>query len=120
MHRLSHGVPTAGESITRLEFSMLHSVPEILDSINQADRTELYRALGLTVTYRRVDDIEEVRLRATLRPVDLEQVRAIRPERSMQVNHLNGVDLKRVGGAFTTLSTPQTSSSAPWTAEWSV
>ena len=39
-------------------------LPELLASVDQAGRTALYQALGLTIPYRRVGDAEEVRLKA--------------------------------------------------------
>jgi hypothetical protein len=46
--------------------------PQLLATIDQADRAALYNALGLTITYRRVEDREEVKLTATFQSVDLE------------------------------------------------
>ena len=54
--------------------SMLRTLPELLGAIEQADRAALYQALGLHVTYRRVGAVEQVRLRTSLRAVDLERV----------------------------------------------
>jgi hypothetical protein len=57
--------------------SRLHDVPELLAKIDQADRAELYRHLATTLTYKREDGTEKVRLTCTL----------------------NGAGQKRVGGA---------------------
>lgn len=54
--------------------SQLRDLPELLGTIEQADRAALYKALGLTITYRRVADREEVKLKATFQGVDLERV----------------------------------------------
>jgi hypothetical protein len=54
--------------------SMLPDLPELLGAVEQADRAALYCALGLHVTYRRVGAVEQVRLRTSLRAVDLERV----------------------------------------------
>jgi hypothetical protein len=54
--------------------SALRDLPELLDKIDQSDRAALYKALGLTITHRRVEDREEVKLRATFPGVDLERV----------------------------------------------
>jgi hypothetical protein len=54
--------------------SALHKLPELLETIEQADRAALYQALGLTVRYRRVGSSEQVKLTSTLRSVDLERV----------------------------------------------
>ena len=78
--------------------SALTSVPTLLDRINQADRAALYLAFGLTVSYRRLGEIEEVRLQARLRPVDLERVGGRAGPEIPQLLALKGVDLERVGG----------------------
>ena len=54
--------------------SALRDLPELLGRIEQADRAELYQALGLTVRYRRIGSTEEVKLTSTLRSVDLKRV----------------------------------------------
>jgi site-specific DNA recombinase len=54
--------------------SALHNLPEVLETIEQADRAALYQALGLTVTYRCIGTTEQVKLTSTLRSVDLERV----------------------------------------------
>jgi hypothetical protein len=52
----------------------LRELPELLGSVEKANRAALYQALGLTVRYRRIGSIEEVKLTSTLRGVDLERV----------------------------------------------
>jgi site-specific DNA recombinase len=52
----------------------LHMSPEALADIDQSDRVALYQALGLTITYRRVESTEQVRLSSTIRGVELERV----------------------------------------------
>ena len=54
--------------------SALRDLPELLGRIEQADRAALYKALGLTLIYRRVEEREEVKLKATFPGVDLERV----------------------------------------------
>jgi hypothetical protein len=76
----------------------LRDLPELLGRIEQADRAALYQALGLTVQYRRIGSIEEVKLTSTLRSVDLEQVAGNSESRNSQLPALKGVDLERVGG----------------------
>jgi DNA invertase Pin-like site-specific DNA recombinase len=78
--------------------SMLRDLPELLGAIEQADRAALYQALGLHVTYRRVGAVEQVRLRTSLRAVDLERVGVRGPEENSLVPALRSVDLERVGG----------------------
>ena len=78
--------------------SMLRDLPELLGAIEQADRAALYQALGLRVTYRRVGAVEQVRLRTSLRAVDLERVGVRGPEENSLVPALRSVDLERVGG----------------------
>ena len=78
--------------------SMLRDLPELLGAIEQADRAALYQALGLHVTYRRVGAVEQVRLRTSLRAVDLERVGVRGPEEDSLVPALRSVDLERVGG----------------------
>ncbi len=78
--------------------SKLHDLPELLGAIEQADRGALYQALGLHVTYRRVGAVEQVRLRNSLRAVDLERVGVRGPEEDSLVPALRSVDLERVGG----------------------
>ena len=87
---------TLGEVIETL--SMLRDLPELLGAIEQADRAALYQALGLHVTYRRVGAVEQVRLRTSLRAVDLERVGVRGPEDNSLVPALRSVDLERVGG----------------------
>jgi hypothetical protein len=48
---------------------MLRDLPELLGTIEQADRAALYQALALQVTYRRVGTAEQVRLRTSLSAV---------------------------------------------------
>jgi len=78
--------------------SMLRDLPELLGAVEQADRAALYQALGLRVTYRRVGAVEQVRLRTSLRAVDLERVGVRGPEENSLVPALRSVDLERVGG----------------------
>jgi DNA invertase Pin-like site-specific DNA recombinase len=78
--------------------SILRDLPELLGAIEQADRAALYQALGLHVTYRRVGAVEQVRLRTSLRAVDLERVGVRGPEDNSLVPALRSVDLERVGG----------------------
>ena len=87
---------TLGEVVETL--SALHTLPELLDRIERADRAALYQALGLTVRYRRVGASEEVKLTSTLRGVDLERVDESITSQKPQVSGPQGVDLKRVGG----------------------
>jgi hypothetical protein len=54
--------------------AMLHNLPKLLEVIEQADRSALYQALGLTVCYRRIDGCEQVKLTSTLNSVELERV----------------------------------------------
>ena len=82
---------------------MLRDLPELLE---QADRAALYQALGLHVTYRRVGAVEQVRLRTSLRAVDLERVGVRGPEEDSLVPPLRSVDLERVGGG-TRYKTPR-------------
>ncbi len=85
--------------------SALHNLPELLETIEQADRAALYQALGLTVRYRRTGSTEEVKLTSTLRSVDLERVGVKTRSGDSQVPSLQGVDLERVGGGTVTLNT---------------
>ena len=78
--------------------SLLRDLPELLGAIEQADRAALYQALGLRVTYRRVGAVEQVRLRTSLRAVDLVRVGVRGPEENSLVPALRSVDLERVGG----------------------
>ncbi|MGD0875155.1 MAG: recombinase family protein [Acidimicrobiales bacterium] len=78
--------------------SMLRDLPELLGAIEQADRAALYQALGLHVTYRRVGADEQVRLRTSLRAVELERVGVRGPEENSLVPALRSVELERVGG----------------------
>ena len=78
--------------------SMLRDLPELLGAVEQADRAALYQALGLRITYRRVGAVEQVRLRTSLRAVDLERVGVRGPEENSLVPALRSVDLERVGG----------------------
>jgi site-specific DNA recombinase len=52
----------------------LRDLPQLLATIDQADRTALYQALGLTIIYRRIGKAEEVKLKATIPGVDLRRV----------------------------------------------
>jgi DNA invertase Pin-like site-specific DNA recombinase len=88
--------------------SMLHDLPELLGAIEQADRAALYQALGLHVTYRRVGAVEQVRLRTSLRAVDLERVGVRGPEEDSLVPALRSVDLERVGGGTIPHTTRET------------
>lgn len=108
--------PPPPEPLTLAEvvqtLSALHNLPELLGTIEQADRAALYQALGLTVRYRRVGTSEQVKLSSMLRSVDLERVGVKTSSGDSQVPDLQGVDLERVGGAFATSSTPV------WRSEW--
>ncbi len=90
-------VPPAPVALTRDQvvetLSALRTVPELLATIDQADRAALYRALGLTLSYRRVGTCEQVRLRATFSASDVEQ--ASEPARDTV---RRSVELERVGG----------------------
>ncbi len=94
--------PSSPETLTIDEvagvLSALHTVPDLLASIDQADRAALYRALGLTLTYRRVGGCEQVRLRASLNCVELKCVGDPTPERSPLLSRPQGVELERVEG----------------------
>ena len=87
--------PPAPEPLTFdqvLDTLFVHrTLPELLKHIERADRAELYQALDLTVMYRRVGTSEQVKLNSTLRSMELE----------------------RVGGGLSTISTP-----ALWRKEW--
>jgi hypothetical protein len=74
------------------------TAPDPLERIDQADRAALCQALGLTVTYRRVNDSEQVRLRATLRTVELGRVGETMLQQNPLMADSGGVELKRVGG----------------------
>jgi DNA invertase Pin-like site-specific DNA recombinase len=76
----------------------LRELPGLLDRVEQSDRAALYQALGLTVRYRRIGTIEEVKLTSTLRGVDLERVGGNHDCGNSQVTDPRGVDLERVGG----------------------
>jgi site-specific DNA recombinase len=76
----------------------LGDVPELLNSIEQSERAALYRALGLRITYRRVESVEQVRLRTSVPPVDLQRVGVQAGPTNALVPALRGVDLERVGG----------------------
>jgi DNA invertase Pin-like site-specific DNA recombinase len=78
--------------------SMLRDLPELLGAIEQADRAALYQALGLHVTYRRVGAVERVRLRTSLRAVELERVGVGGTNTNSLVPALRSVELERVGG----------------------
>ena len=90
--------------------SMLRDLPELLGAVEQADRAALYQALGLRITYRRVGAVEQVRLRTSLRAVDLERVGVRGPEKNSLVPALRSVDLERVGGG----TFPHTTREAIW------
>jgi DNA invertase Pin-like site-specific DNA recombinase len=90
--------------------SMLRDLPELLGAVEQADRAALYQALGLHVTYRRVGAVEQVRLRTSLRAVDLERVGVRGPEDNSLVPALRSVDLERVGGG----TFPHTTRETTW------
>jgi hypothetical protein len=63
--------------------SSLRDVPSVLAVADPEDRAELYRALGVSLAYRRTEGIEEVKLQVKL-----------------------GVDLERVGGGNPTITPP--------------
>ncbi len=77
--RILASAPPAPEPLTLDEvvetLVALRDLPQLLETIDQAERADLYRALGLTLTYQRDSGSEQVKLTTTL-----------------------GVDLKRVGG----------------------
>jgi len=72
---------TLEEIVATLE--ALHKLPRLLEAADPATRAELYRALNLSVTYRRNDDGEFIQVNA----------------------QLGGVDLGRVGGGTSTPTT---------------
>ena len=84
--------------------SALRDLPELLGAIEQADRAALYQALGLRITYRRVGTVEQVRLRTSLRAVELERVGVRGPEANSLVPALRSVELERVGGPTARIS----------------
>ena len=84
--------------------SALRDLPELLGAIEQADRAALYQALGLRITYRRVGTVEQVRLRTSLRAVELERVGVRGPEANSLVPALRSVELERVGGPTVRIS----------------
>lgn len=76
----------------------LRDLPELLETIDQADRALLYRSLGLLISYRRVGDVEQVRLRTAVKSVDLERVGEQGAASNALLRSVQGVELKRVGG----------------------
>jgi hypothetical protein len=94
--------------------SALHDLPELLGAIEQADRGALYQALGLHVTYRRVGTVEQVRLRTSLRDVDLERVGVRGPDTNSLVPALRGVELERVGGGIRNITVGLFDASPAW------
>ncbi|MGQ0615763.1 MAG: zinc ribbon domain-containing protein [Acidimicrobiia bacterium] len=52
----------------------LHNVPRLLQAADPTTRAELYRALGITLTYRRDADGEFIQVNAQLGSVDLNRV----------------------------------------------
>ena len=63
---------TVGEVIATLE--ALRNLPRLLESVDPAVRAEVYRSLGITLTYRREGDAEFVQVHAQVGGVDLERV----------------------------------------------
>ncbi len=88
--------------------SMLRDLPELLGAIEQTDRAALYQALGLHVTYRRVGAVEQVRLRTSLRAVELERGGVRGPKAKSLVPALRSVELERVGGRIFPHTTRET------------
>jgi hypothetical protein len=86
--------PSAPEPLTFDEvvdtLKALRDLPQLLETIDQADRAALYQALGLTLRYRRDNGSEQVRLTTTFSSLDLAQI-SLGPAAET-------VDLKRVGG----------------------
>ncbi len=78
--------------------SALRDLPDLLGRIEQADRAALYRALGLTVAYRRVGTVEQVKLSTTFNAVELDRVGAPTCTFGPTPGHPGGVELERVGG----------------------
>jgi hypothetical protein len=70
--------------------SSLRDVPSVLAVADPEDRAELYRALGVSLAYRRTEGIEEVKLQVKL-GVDLERVGGA--TRNNSVHPLDGFDL---------------------------
>ena len=72
------GSPPAPEPLAVDEvvetLTALRDLPELLGTIDQADRAALYQTLRLRITYRRVGDAEELKLKASFQGVDLERV----------------------------------------------
>jgi len=89
--------PPTPEALTHEQvvetLSELRVLPELLENIDQADRAALYRALGLTVTYRRVGTCEQVRLQASISAADVAILGAPVDDAGQR-----GVELERVGG----------------------
>ena len=89
--------PPTPEALTHEQvvetLSELRVLPELLENIDQADRAALYRALGLTVTYRRVGTCEQVRLQASISAADVAILGAPVNDAGQR-----GVELERVGG----------------------
>src|SRR5439155_9258774 len=69
----------------------LRDLPELLDAADTQLRADVYRSLGLELTYRRENGAEFIQVQASLRSVDLE----------------------RVGGGTSTMSTPALREVAP-------
>ena len=63
---------TIDEIVETLE--ALHRLPRLLEAADPTTRAEVYRALGLNITYRRAADGEFIQVRAQLDGVDLERV----------------------------------------------
>lgn len=89
-------------------------MPALLGTIEQADRALLYRALGLRVVYRRVGEIEQVRLRTCVNGVDLERVGKSDLPLNALVEASQGVDLERVGGPTRTLAPRPVATDSGW------
>jgi hypothetical protein len=60
------------QDVTRT-LAELHQIPSLLAYADPEDRSDLYRALGVSLAYRRFEGVEEVKLQVKL-GVDLERV----------------------------------------------
>jgi hypothetical protein len=63
---------TIEEVVTTLE--ALHNVPRLLEAADPAIRAQIYRSLGITLTYRREGTAEYVQVHAQIGGVDLDRV----------------------------------------------
>jgi site-specific DNA recombinase len=78
--------------------SALHNLPDLLGQAEHVDRAALYRALGLTVMYRRVGAVEQVKLATALSSVELERAGDSTRIFGPAPGPPGGVELERVGG----------------------